>query len=73
MAPRSPEASVVVWGSPAMSRVFVTRVPTLPGWPVRGMSSPRSASWLRMWSGVSPWGTCHSISPRVMSMALMMP
>ena len=32
-------------------------------WPVRGLSRPFSAGLLRMASGVSPWGICHTISP----------
>ena len=46
---------------------------SLPAWPVFGMSRPFSASWLRMRSGVSPWGACQTIVPLSRLMAEIVP
>ena len=56
-----------------MTTVLVTSVPTVPSRPVRGMVTPTSAGWFRIISGVSPCATCHIISPRFRSMALICP
>ena len=47
MAPRRPDGVLNVPLSPEMIKVFVTRTPGAPVRPVRGMSSPASAGWLR--------------------------
>ena len=44
IAPRGRGAMVVTSGSPAITSVFVTSVPTVPACPVRGMVSALSAS-----------------------------
>src|SRR5579863_2964638 len=73
MAPRCPDGVVKKPASPAITSVFVTRVPTRPGLPVRGMLIPFNAGLLRTLSGVSPCATCQTMSPRFKSIAVIRP
>src|SRR5262245_61926654 len=53
--------------------VTINPTPDVPAWPVFGMFIPFNAGWLRMLSGVSPCGTCHTSSPRSRLIAERMP
>ena len=56
-----------------MRRVLVTSFVACARWPVFGMSSPFSAEWFLTKSGVSPWAICHTISPWLRSIAVILP
>src|SRR5262249_15886545 len=73
IAPRAPDEVVPNPASPEMTSVLVTRVPTLPSRPVRGMLRPLRAGLFLTLSGVSPCATCQMISPLLRSMALICP
>src|SRR5438477_71294 len=73
MAPRARPGGAVSCGSPATTSVLVTRMPTLPPWPVFGMFIPRRVGLLRMASGVSPCGTWNFSVPLLRSIAEITP
>src|SRR5216684_4938160 len=63
IAPRAPDGVVAKPASPAITTVLVVSTPMIPERPVRGIFRPLSAGLFLMLSGVSPCGTCHTISP----------
>src|SRR5580765_1480077 len=73
MAPRCPDGVGPNPASPAITSVFVTSVPTVPGRPVLGIVTPLSAALLVMFAGVSPCAICQMISPLPRSIALIEP
>src|SRR5688572_1485016 len=57
-----------------MTKVLVVSGPISdPARPVRGMFSPFRAGWSLTSSGVSPWATCHLMSPLARSIAVIRP